>query len=135
MSDATDDSLDTLNCDVLVEAGGSRVGIWRGIRDDFEALNDKNQGRFRRIMELWCTNQRLTPEMFNANEGRSPQENILLQAFKAFKVRLYGFVRTVQGTKTFIVIDLDPAKKQDRADPGILKRARGRADEIGKRKK
>lgn len=135
MRDDTDESLDSLECDLLAEAGGSRVVILRAVWKEFDALDDKNQGRFRRIMELWCVNERLTPEMFNANEGRSPKDNLLLQAFKAFKVRLYGFVRTVQGTRTFIVIDVDPAKKQDRADPGILKRAKGRADEVGKWKK
>ena len=135
MRDHADDSLESLECDLLANAGGSQVVIWRAVRGEFDALDDKNQGRFRRIMELWCSNQRLTPEMFNANEGRSQQDNLLLQAFKAFKVRLYGFVRPVQGTRTFIVIDVDPAKKQNRADPGILKRAKGRADEVGKRKK
>lgn len=134
MDDTTDESLESLECDALVEAGGAQVAIRRGMRGDFDALDDKKQGRFRRIMELWCVNQKLTPEMFNANEGRSPQGNLLLQAFKAFKVRLYGFARPVQGIRTFIVIDADPAKKQDRADPGILKRAKGRADEIGRGK-
>ncbi|PXA98494.1 hypothetical protein DMC47_08320 [Nostoc sp. 3335mG] len=135
MSDDADESLDSLECDLLEQSGGSQVAIWRGMREEFDALDDKKQGRFRRIMQLWCSNQRLTPEMFNANEGRSPQDNLLLQAFKAFKVRLYGFVRPVQGCRTFIVIDADTAKKQDRADQGILRRARGRADEVGKRKK
>ena len=135
MNDDADESLDSLECDLLAEAKGSQVAIWRKSREEFDALDEKKQGRFQRIMELWCANQRLTPEMFNANEGRSPQDNLLLQAFKAFKVRLYGFVRPVQGARTFIIIDADPAKKQDRADPGILKRAKGRADEMGKRKK
>jgi hypothetical protein len=134
MNDDANESIDTLGCDLLVEAGGSQVCISRTMRGEFDALDDKKQGRFRRIMELWCNNQKLTPEMFNANEGRSPQNNLLLQAFKAFKVRLYGFVRPVQGVRTFVLIDADPAKKQDKADPGILKRAKGRADDIGRRK-
>ena len=105
----------------------------KSLEAEFSAVEEKKKARFARIMELWCDDSRLTPEMFNANEGRS-NGNILLQAFKAFKVRLYGFARQVAGLKTFIIVDIDPAKKQDRADPRILKRAKRRADDLGKGK-
>jgi hypothetical protein len=128
MSDETGDSLDALGCDVLVKTKAAQVCIWRSTRDGYDELEDRIKGRLERVMTLWCDNQRLTPEMFNANEGRSPKNN-LLQAFKTFKCRLYGFVRTVKGTKTFIIVDIDPAKKKDKADPGILKRAKSRVDD------
>lgn len=132
MSDEANDALETLECDVLAEAGTSRVVIWRPVREAFDGLDDTKQGRISRVMTLWCDNQRLTPEMFNANEGRS-KDNHLIQAFKTHKIRFYGFVLTVQGLRTFVVIDADLAKKQNKADPGVLKRAKGRADEVGKR--
>jgi hypothetical protein len=68
--------------------------------------------------------------MFNANEGRTPRHEVLLQAFKTFKVRLYGFSSAVGGRRTFVIVDADPAKKQDRADPKILKRAKRRVDDL-----
>jgi len=131
----SDETLDSLDCELLVESGGAQVGIWRPILKEYEALEDQQKGRFKRIMEMWCVGQKLPSTMFNGSEGRTKAENLMLQAFKAFKIRLYGFVRRVGQTNTFIIIDLDPAKKQDKADPGILKRAKGRADEIGKGKK
>jgi hypothetical protein len=82
-------------------------------------------------MGRWCEDPRmLTPEMFNGNEGRSPRHNVLLQALKIRKVRLYGFSRSIGRRRTFIIVDADPAKKQDKADQNVLKRARGRVDDI-----
>lgn len=129
-----DDSLEHLECDGLEKSGCSQVALWRGAAKSWEELDDRQEGRFRRIMQMWCDGQKLTREMYNGNEGRSP-DNIMLHAFKAFKIRLYGFVRSVGDLKTFIVVDVDPAKKRDKADPNILKRAYGRVDGIGKGKK
>lgn len=134
MSDDNDESLDDLACDRLAAAAGAQVAITKEIREDYDALPTKQLGRFQRVMEMWCEGHKLPKEMWNSNEGRSAAENLLIQAIKAFKIRLYGFVRQVQGVKTFIIVDLDPAKKQDKADPTILRRAKGRADKLGKRK-
>lgn len=130
-----DESLEDLECDRLAECNGSQVAIARNVRDEYDALPTKQLGRFQRAMEMWCEGHRLPKEMWNANEGRSPKQNLLIQAIKAFKVRLYGFVRHVGDKKTFIIVDLDPAKKQDKADPIIVKRAKSRAELLGKRKK
>jgi hypothetical protein len=129
-----DDSLDQLGCDGLEKSGRSQVALWRAAAKDWGGLDDNQEGRFRRIMQMWCEGHKLTPEMYNGNEGRSPG-NIMLHAFKAFKIRLYGFVRSVGTIRTFIVVDIDPAKKRDKADPKILKRAYDRVDQIGKGKK
>ena len=129
-----DDSLDQLACDKLEKSGRAQVALWRGAAPQWGELDDKQEGRFRRIMQMWCEGHKLTPEMYNGNEGRSP-ENTMLHAFKAFKIRLYGFVRSVGNLRTFIVVDIDPAKKRDKADAKILKRAHRRLDEIGKGKK
>ena len=57
---------------------------------------------------------------------------MMLQAFKnnAAKVRLYGFPLSVADKKTFIIVDADTAKKKNKADPNILKRAKARIDDF-----
>lgn len=133
MKDENDDSLDSLGCDRLVGAGGSQVAIWRSVRKIYDALDTQMQGRFERYMELWCNETKLPDTMFNQNEGRS-KGGVMLRAFKAFKVRLYGFDRKVVGVRTFVIVDIDPAKKQNKADPGILKRAKSRVDDLSEGK-
>jgi hypothetical protein len=131
MSSEEDDSLEEIECDLLVERFGARVVVRRVMRKIYDALSDKQKGRFLGIMGRWCEDPRmLTPEMFNGNEGRSPRHNVLLQALKIRKVRLYGFSRSIGRRRTFIIVDADPAKKQDKADQNVLKRARGRVDDI-----
>ena len=129
-----DDSLDHLACDELEKSGRAQVALWRGAAKQWGELDVKQEGRFRRIMQMWCEGHSLTPEMYNGNEGRSPG-NTMLHTFKAFKIRLYGFVRSVGNLRTFIVVDIDPAKKRDKADAKLLKRAHKRVDDIGKGKK
>lgn len=92
-------------------------------------MEEKAKSQFLRIMDLWIEARALTPQQFNGNEGRAKRgsANILLGAFKRFKIRLYGFSHNLSGRRTFIIIDLDPAKKQDKADPKVLKRAKERA--------
>lgn len=131
MQGSADESLDEIECDLLAERCGARVVIRRVMRKVFDALTDKQKGRLLGIMSRWCEDPRsLHPDMFRPNEGRSSRHNTLLQAFKIRKVRLYGFGGTIGQKKTFIVVDADPAKKQDKADPKILKRSKARVDDI-----
>ena len=130
MAVASDAALEEIECDILESRHGARVAIRRAIRHEFDVLDDQKKGRLQAIMRLWCEGRALTPQMFNGNEGRSNAHNVMLQAFKTFKVRLYGFSSDVGGKRTFVIIDSDPAKKQDRADPKILKRAKRRIDEL-----
>ena len=133
MSADNDDELDQLGCEPLVRTAKAQVAISRRLLPQYRQIEDQKRARFEAVMRRWCDGVSLTPEMFNTNEGRS-QSGILLQTFKAFKVRLYGFVRQANSLKTFMIVDFDPAKKQDRADQGILKRAKRKIDEIGKGK-
>lgn len=128
---ADDESLAALGFEPLVSEAGARVAIATRLLPTYRQLDVRQQARFEAIMLRWCKEIALTPEMFNANEGRSPG-NILIRAFKIHKVRLYGFVRAMGKMKTFLIVEIDPSKKQDRADQKILKRAYNRADEIGK---
>ena len=130
MADAPDELLERIECDVLEERYGARVAIRRSMRRVYDALADQKKGRLVAIMQGWCEGRRLTSQMFNANEGRTPRHDMLLQAFKTFKIRLYGFSSSVGGKRTFVIVDADPAKKQDKADAKILKRAKRRVDDL-----
>jgi hypothetical protein len=133
MNKAKDDSVEQIECDVLAEYSGARVVIRRAIRKVWDALDDRAQARFSAVMKRWCDDaSQLTSEMFNGNEGRTPKHDEMLRAFKnnAAKARLYGFSRAVSGIKTFVIVDADTAKKQNKADPIILKRAKSRVDDF-----
>lgn len=131
MSSEEGDSLEAIECDLLIERFGARVVIRRMVRKVFDALNDKQRGRLIAIMGRWCQDPRLlTQEMFNGNEGRTPRHSMMLQAIKIRKVRLYGFAKAVGRRKTFVIVDADPSKKQDKADQNVLKRARNRSDDV-----
>ncbi|QUM73040.1 hypothetical protein [Sphingopyxis granuli] len=127
---ACDLKLEKIQCELLEEQPGGRVAIRTVARKEYDALEDQKKGRLQAIMKLWCEGRSLTPKMFNGNEGRTPRHNMLLQAFKTFKVRFYGFCCEIGGKRTFIIVDSDPAKKQDKADPAILKRAKRRIDDL-----
>lgn len=125
------ETLETYDCEPLVQTADARVAIARHILPEYKSMPDQKRARFQAIMRRWCDGVKLTPEMFNANEGRSPG-GILLQAFKGFKIRLYGFRRKISSLETFIIVEIDPAKKQDKADSKVLKRAYRKVDDIGK---
>lgn len=126
-----DETLDKLDCESLVRTAKAQVAIARRLLPEYRSFVDQKRARFEAVMERWCDGIPLTPEMFNANEGRS-KSGLLLQAFKGFKIRLYGFDRKVATLRTFLIVEIDPAKKQTKADPRVLKRAKSRIDEIGK---
>jgi hypothetical protein len=133
MSTPKDDSLDRIECDVLAERLGARVVIRWAIRKVYDGLDVRAVARLYRVMERWCEDPNLlTEDVFKGNEGRTPRHKMMLQAFKnkSAKVRLYGFSSSVANTKTFIIVDADVAKKQNKADPTILKRAKSRVDDF-----
>ncbi len=43
--------------------------------------------------------------------------------FKAYQFRLYGAEANVSGRRTFVATGCDPAKKKDKANPTLLKKA------------
>jgi len=114
---------------ILAATDGACVAICEDAEEDFDGLDERKQAQLLRAMDLWCAGQRLTPEQFNASEDRARKGdlNVLVQAFKVWKVRFYGAVFQVGGKKHFLVVDADLAKKQRKADPKILKRAKVRA--------
>lgn len=134
MKKADDDPVAALGCVQLVQERRSQVVILASVLPAYQAFDEVKRERLVRVMRLWCQEQALTKEMINVKEGRCPKTNTMLQTFKTFKHRLYGFVRDVGGLRTFVIVDYDPAKKRDAADQSILKRAKGRVDTLGRGK-
>ncbi|MGP7795592.1 hypothetical protein [Sphingomonas sp. CLY1604] len=127
----TADPLSPYGCRTLVEHEGMRVGLGSEVEAAYEGFEQRVRDKLERIMFRWCCGHSMTEEMFNGNEGRSPG-GTMLKAFKSFKHRMYGFEKRIGGVQTFVIVDHDPAKKRDRADQKILKRARGRVDAFGR---
>lgn len=48
----------------------------------------------------------------------------MLVAVKTHKVRLYGFIRRYRGKKCLVIVAIDSAKKQDKPNPRIVKKAK-----------
>lgn len=54
----------------------------------------------------------------------------LLYEFKSYQFRLYGVIREYRGKRSFLGVGCDPAKKNNKADQRILRRAANAADKI-----
>lgn len=123
MSESGD--FDEIECDHVLTGKVARVLMMKAVTKDFLDIETKKQARLLANAKLWADGFRPTDEQFNGNEGRCGGDNDrMLVAIKVHKVRLYGFVRGFRGMKTLIVIDIDASKKQNRANPRILKRAK-----------
>lgn len=127
MNGKNDDPAAAYHCSTLADLDGSRVWITNAARRYYDGFDEAKRERLNRIMHHWCEERALTKKMFNGNEGRSTG-GTMLKAFKSFKHRFYGFERQIGGTRTFVILDYDGAKKQDKGDPAVLKRAKGRLD-------
>lgn len=126
MSDS-DDFLG-IDCDHVLMGTGARVLMLKSVTKEFLELESKKQARLLSNAKLWANDFRPSPEQFNGNEGRCGGKNDrMLVAVKAHKVRLYGISRRYLGIKTLLIVDIDVAKKQDQANPRILKRAKKKA--------
>lgn len=128
----TNPALQALGCHELVGNRQRSVVIHEAAVGDFDALDERKKARLIRIMELWIDGQRLTEEQFNGNEGREQKGdiNVLIQAFKTHKVRLYGVDERIDGKRTFAILEIDSEKKQNKADPKILKKAKSKAIDL-----
>lgn len=105
--------------------------MMREVTREFLALDSKKQARLLANAKLWADGHKPTEEQFNGNEGRCGGENDrMLVAVKVHKVRLYGFVRSFRGKRTLLLVDIDSSKKQNKANPRILKRAKATATEL-----
>ena len=78
---------------------------------------------FQRFCELGP--QSLNEEKFKFEDSFSDGygRQIPVYAFKPFKWRLYGGILTVGGKRCFVGVRIDPSKKQDKANQGLLRSA------------
>jgi hypothetical protein len=78
----------------------ARVLITRSTTKEFLTLESNKQARLLSNAKLWADGFRPSEEQFNGNEGRCGGSNDrMLVAVKAFKLRLYGFVRRYRSKK------------------------------------
>ena len=123
MSDSED--FGDIDCDHVLTGALARVVMVKAVTTEFLEIETRKQARLLSNAKLWADGQRLSSEQFNGNEGRCGGTNDrMLVAIKAHKIRLYGFIRQVQKLRTLVIVDIDPAKKQDKANPRTLKRAK-----------
>jgi len=122
---AKDDDLTRFGCSSLAVGSQGQVVVRAEALQEIQALDQRQQAQLLARMALWADGRKMTREQFNGNEGRCRKGDInrLLQAFKVHKVRLFGFVRPLLSLKSFVVVDVDPSKKQDKANKRILNRA------------
>lgn len=123
MSDSSD--FDEIECDHVLTGKVARVVMAKPVTAEFLKVETKKQARLLANAKLWADGYRLTDEQFNGNEGRCGGANDrMLVAIKVHKVRLYGFIRRYREQRTLMLIDIDTDKKQNRANPRVLKRAK-----------
>ncbi|WP_370197521.1 hypothetical protein [Roseibium sp.] len=98
----------------------------------FKKLDVKERARLLKWMKSYAKDgaKYLDDQKFKG-EGRFPSglpsgEKYTVYAFKAWKIRLYG---CFEG-KRFLITEIDPAKKQNKADPQKLKNAATRYGEV-----
>lgn len=123
MNDSND--FEDIDCEFVLVGRAGRVLMSASVVGEFQGIEARKQGQLLSRVKLWADGISLTKEQFNGNEGRCGGENDrMLVAVKTSKVRLYGFVRHYNDLKTLIIVDIDSAKKQDKANSRILKKAK-----------
>ena len=129
MSDS--DDFGSIECDHVLTGMTAQVLMAKSVTSEFFEVESRKQARLLSNAKLWADGLRPNSEQFNGNEGRCGGDNDrMLVAVKVHKVRLYGFIRSIRSKRTLIVVDIDPSKKQERACPRILKRAKNRVREM-----
>lgn len=125
---ADSDDFDEIDCDHVLTGSAGRVLMAKSVTQAFVALESRKQARLLSNAKIWADGHRPSDEQFQGNEGRCGGANDrMLVAVKVHKVRLYGFIRRYRTKKTLLIVDIDVAKKQNRANPRVLKRAKAAA--------
>ena len=89
--------------------------------------SEKDQRKIRALLkEHFCefgvvrSHEKWNPDEDSHQVGN---QKVKLQAAKGHQCRVYGIVGSWNGKRAFFVGGVDPKKKRDKADNGILKRA------------
>ena len=100
---------------------------WDALHQGTDNRSTKRITQLDRYVQSFCdTFDHRAPDTHFKKEGTYPDGKAgkaAVFAFKPFQWRLYGVVCTVEGKKCFVGTKVDPEKKQDKADPDILKSA------------
>ncbi len=109
--------------------GDFGVALTKEVGKAFESADPKARARILRHMEHFASGGRnhLNREAF-VFEGRfsggiKSGQKFAVSAFKAWKVRVYGCVTNLGERTTFVGTEIDLKKKQNRANPAVLRRA------------
>lgn len=122
------ENFDEIDCDHVLTGRAACVLMAKSVTQEFIGIESKKQARLLSNAKLWADGHRPNDEQFQGNEGRCGGANDrMLVAVKVHKIRLYGFIRRYRERKTLILIDIDVNKKQNKASPRVLKRAKAAA--------
>lgn len=90
-----------------------------------DTLSKKRRKHLERYFHRYCElgPQALGEDKFKFEDsfpdGKGRQVHVY--AFKSFQWRLYGGILTVAGKRCFVGLRVDPSKKSDKADQGLLR--------------
>lgn len=111
----------------------SSVWIHERCKKEIDDIPQKDRAKIQACMEeMYCTMEsvgNIPKSKFNRNEGRHGSEKRLVQAFKSFQGRVYGVEGSIDGKRTFFASTAE-IKKDNRADPAVLKRAAERISSV-----
>jgi hypothetical protein len=106
---------------------GAHVFVYDGFEDDLRRASEKDQAKLKALLrDHFCEFGAVkSPDKWNADEGTHSigTRKIRLQAAKGHQCRVYGVVGSWNGKKAFFVAGVDPKKKQNKANPQVLKRS------------
>lgn len=122
------DKLERLRCEMVVEGSEGRVYITPKPMKEWSGLDAASLGRLERNMEKWCDGRTMPPELYRNNAYGDSSMGHAIAVFKTHQKRFYGYELHLDNTRTFIVVDCDVAKKQDKVKKASLDRIKKRVD-------
>jgi hypothetical protein len=108
------------------EGAHCRVGLTRKVSKTFERLDAKIRAGLSRWMGIFAKEggTNIPPERFKYERRvKGMDEDIAVYVFKEWQTRLYGAYVTDEKPTSFLVTEIDDAKKQNKADPACIERA------------
>jgi maltooligosyltrehalose synthase len=112
---------------VVVDSDNRRVVAGAAVKKAQAKVQRKHGMQIRHWMEIWTKDgpQNIPAERFKHQEQvtKNGHRPVTIYAFKAHQARYYGFSCEFDGKTTFFVTAIDPAKKDDKADPEMIARA------------
>lgn len=113
--------------DMVPKTGRRRVRLLRDVAKVFcsNAVEVRFRAKMERHFEWYADGVKLPPEAFRS-EGRYPTgqpgaKDVQVFVSKAFQCRIYGVMRTVEAVDTFIGLEINPRKKQDKVSGAFLR--------------